>query len=242
MKNLSIVMKHLSIVLLLVGFHVNSASAQMGLPPIKNYRPSDYQGGSGIWDIAQDKRGILYFASDEGLLSFDGHYWKRYPQPNKAAIKSLALDSSGRIYAGGQDQVGYFYPDAHGSLQYHSLSAALPEVARQFADIWDIIITPEGVLFRTVETLFFYSHGNMRTFDAPAGWMMIGSVGSRVFAVDKEQGLLEWKHQVWASPCPGHRRDSISQRYPAGQFLVQWFILIDGLRLETLPFRYGQAQ
>lgn len=218
MKNLSIVMKHLSIallhlslVLLLVSMSDGSAWGQVGLakstipglPPVKNYRPSDYHGGSGIWDIAQDKRGMLYLASDEGLITYDGNYWKRFPLPNKAAIKSLALDSSGRIYAGGQDQVGYFYPDAHGMLTYHTLSASLPEVARQFADIWDIILTPDGVMFRTVESLFLYGHdGTMRTFDAPAGWMMIASVGSRVFAVDKEKGLMEWKKQGWANPCP----------------------------------------
>jgi len=27
------------------------------------------------WDIKQVKNGVIYFANNEGLLTFDGNYW-----------------------------------------------------------------------------------------------------------------------------------------------------------------------
>src|ERR1700687_2397344 len=81
----------------------------IGLPTIKNYKNTDYNAAIEIWDITQDKNEILYFANNNGLLTFDGNYWKIYPLPNKAAIKSVAIDDSGRIYVGGHDEIGYFF-------------------------------------------------------------------------------------------------------------------------------------
>jgi len=44
----------------------------------------------------------MYFANNEGLLSFDGTYWKGYPLPNKTILRSIAIDKNNRIYAGGK--------------------------------------------------------------------------------------------------------------------------------------------
>ena len=54
----------------------SSAQTTIGTPAIKSYTHNEYNAGSEIWNIKQDKNGILYFANDEGLLTFDGSYWK----------------------------------------------------------------------------------------------------------------------------------------------------------------------
>ena len=198
-------------VLLLIVFcsvlsRTTRGQSTIGTPAIRNYNNTDYHSGMGVWDIGQDKNGILYFAGDEGLMTFDGSYWKIYPLPNKAAIKSLALDDSGRIYVGGQDEVGYFVPDAGGILTYHSIKQLLPPVARQFADIWDIVAGKgpagdEQVVFRTVETIFQYADNTLRTFDAPGGWLLLKKAGGTLFADDKTKGLLSFEGNGWRSPC-----------------------------------------
>jgi len=100
-------------------FSISTAIAQttIGLPAIKNYKSSDYNAATQIYDVKQDKEGILYFANDDGLLTFDGSYWKVYPMPNHTSIKSLAIDHTGKIYVGGEDEVGYFYPNKYGVLK-----------------------------------------------------------------------------------------------------------------------------
>lgn len=198
-------MKKLAILILLLPAAARTASCQsaIGLPAIRNYTLSDYHAATEIWDIGQDKRGILYFANNDGLLSFDGIYWKSYPLPNKAAIKSLAIDKEGRIYVGGADEIGYFSPGGRGILDYHSLKDRLPNVARQFADIWDIVIDGEAVFFRTNETIIEWKNNEMRTFDAPRAWQMMVLAGSRLYASDKSSGLFVFQDNRWQPLCGG---------------------------------------
>jgi DNA-binding CsgD family transcriptional regulator len=196
-------MKILIVAIIYCQFLVHFAVGQstIGLPAIKNYKNTDYHASIGIWDIHQDKRGMLYFANDDGLLTFDGQYWKIYTLPNKAAIRSLAIDDYGRIYVGGQDEVGYFFPDSHGILAYHSLKELLPAIARQFADIWNIVIMPDAVYFRTIESIFQLKNNKMQTFDAPGGWRLTAKAGSRLLAEDKTRGLLAFTNGQWEDAC-----------------------------------------
>ncbi|SDT00628.1 Y_Y_Y domain-containing protein [Mucilaginibacter mallensis] len=180
-------------------FSVSPAFAQttIGLPAIRNYKSNDYNAATQIYDAKQDKAGILYFANDDGLLTFDGNYWKVYPMPNHTSIKSIAIDASGKIYAGGQDEVGYFYPNQYGVLKFHSIKKLLPLQAKQFADIWDIIIDGDHVFFRTIEAIFQYKNNHITVFDAPDGWKYLTKVNQSVFAFDKETGLSIFKKNNW---------------------------------------------
>ncbi|MFI5453378.1 two-component regulator propeller domain-containing protein [Pedobacter sp. UC225_61] len=181
------------------------AQPKLGTPAIKNYTTADYNAGSGIWDIKQDRNGILYFANNDGLVTFDGSYWKTYVLPNKSAIKSLAIDPSGKIYVGGQDEIGYFFPNEFGTLKFHSLKHLMPQSARQFADIWDIVFYKNEVFFRTIECIFELKDNKIYTFDAPGGWIDLNAVGSQLFASDKDAGFSIFKDSKWQPYNPGQK-------------------------------------
>ena len=63
----------------------------IGLPDVINYPKQTYGAGLQSWDFKQDKNGIIYIANNEGLLSFDGKYWKLYPLPNKTIVRSVEI-------------------------------------------------------------------------------------------------------------------------------------------------------
>jgi DNA-binding CsgD family transcriptional regulator len=176
-----------------------AANAQSGIstPTIKNYIHSDYNAGAEIFGARQDKNGLLYFANNDGLLTFDGSYWKIYPLPNKAAVKSLAIDPSGRIYVGGQDEIGYFFPDKEGVLKFHSIKQLMPVKARQFADIWDVVLFNNEVFFRTIECIFEYGGNEIRTFDTYGGWRLLTRTSDQLYAEDKDEGLMIFKNGQW---------------------------------------------
>jgi ligand-binding sensor domain-containing protein len=52
------------------------------------------------WDIDQDQNGAMYFANNDGLLQFDGTEWHKYSVPSNSDVKSVEIDSSGKIYIG----------------------------------------------------------------------------------------------------------------------------------------------
>jgi hypothetical protein len=111
----------------------------IGLPDVINYSKQDYAAGLQNWDIKQDKNGIIYIANNEGLLSFDGHYWNLHPLPNKTIVRSVEIGFDNRVYVGGQDELGYFSPGANGRLTYHSLTPLIARKDRSFGDVWDIV-------------------------------------------------------------------------------------------------------
>ncbi|MBK8952260.1 MAG: hypothetical protein IPM85_08235 [Chitinophagaceae bacterium] len=118
---------------------IAEAQNTIGLPDIANYSKQDYKAGLQSWDIKQDNNGIIYLANNEGLLSFDGKYWNLHPLPNKTIVRSIEITPDNRIYAGGQDELGYFSPAANGTLSFTSLINSIPERDRwSFGDVWDI--------------------------------------------------------------------------------------------------------
>src|SRR6201985_242243 len=98
-----------------------SAQNTIGIPDIINYSREIYNAGTQNRGIVQDRNGVMYFANYQGLLSFDGTYWKNYPISNKTVVRSIAIGKDNRIYAGGQGDFGYFSPDSNGRLVYTSL-------------------------------------------------------------------------------------------------------------------------
>ena len=169
----------------------------IGLPQIINYSKQDYHGAVQTWDIKQDSKGVMYFANNDGLISYDGSYWKLYDIPNKTILRSLAIDKNDRIYSGAQNEFGYFDADKTGTLHYTSLINLIPKTQNQFADIWDIEIFGESVFFRASDRIFELKNNSIKVYPATSEWRFMKLVGSRLFAQDKFTGLTEFKDNGW---------------------------------------------
>jgi DNA-binding CsgD family transcriptional regulator len=179
-----------------------SGQNTIGLPDIINFSNLDYHGGTQTWSIKQAKNGVLFFANNDGLLSFDGNYWKQYSLPNKTIIRSLVIDSAtGNIYIGSQAEIGFFAPGPNGDLVYNSLKKLIPEGLRDFADIWHIEVYGNAVFFRANQKIFEYKDNTIRVFKAPAEWRYMRTASSRLFAQDRNMGILEFKNNSWQPVC-----------------------------------------
>lgn len=177
------------------------AQNTIGLPDIVNYTKGIYTAGSQNWDIKQDKNGILYFANNEGVLSFDGTYWKTYPVPNKTVVRSLEIGEDNKLYVGAQDELGYFSPNNNGELAYHSLRELIPEKDRSFADVWDIINYEGDIFFRSVNKLYQLSDSRITAYSTPA-WLFMGVSNGLLVAQDHKSDLMVYNKGVW-SPFEG---------------------------------------
>jgi ligand-binding sensor domain-containing protein/DNA-binding CsgD family transcriptional regulator len=192
------IMKSRLLFFLFILFFAPGAMGQntIGLPEIINYYKQSYKAGSQNWDIRQDKNGIMYFANNEGLLTFDGNHWELFPLPNKTNIRSLEIDKDNRIYVGGQDEFGYFFPDPNGRLVYHSLKSLVPEKERSFADVWDIFIYENDVFFRTSTKIFQFT-GDKVSISSSTDWRFMGISNGRLIVQDHSRGLLQFRNGVW---------------------------------------------
>ena len=174
----------------------------IGIPDVVNYYKGTYSAGLQNWDIKQDKNGIIYVANNEGLLSFDGKYWKLYPLPNKTNVRSVEIGTDNKVYVGGQDELGYFSPAANGKLQYTSITNLLPEKERSFGDAWDIICFGNDIFIRTFNNILKLSNKKVTVYKASSVWSYMAVLNNRLYVQDLEKGLFIFESGVW-NPIQG---------------------------------------
>jgi serine phosphatase RsbU (regulator of sigma subunit)/ligand-binding sensor domain-containing protein len=169
--------------------------AQEVIYPATNYTTKDYgrEFNPANWSVTQDKSGMIYAANGFKLLEFDGNTWKSCPINKEAWILSLASDSSGIIYAGSQNEFGYFAPDRLKGLKYVSLSDSLKENDRDFTNIWKVNITSLGIIFQAEEKLFIYRNGKIKAVNPETSFHITFVVNDILYARQREIGLTEWK-------------------------------------------------
>ena len=168
----------------------------IGMPNIKNYKRTEYKGGTQNWSIDQDKNGNIYFANNSGLIQFDGSTWRKYSLPNNTAIRSLKIDNSGKIFVGGNNEFGYFKANEKGELKYFSLSKLIAKKDSQNINlIWRIHIFKGEVIFQSFTKALFYKNDKLNIVDAPRKFQFSFLVNNRLFFQDKVLGILEYKNQ-----------------------------------------------
>jgi len=188
---------------------VSQAQNTIGIPDIINYPRDVYNAGTQNRGIVQDRTGVMYFANYQGLLTFDGNYWRNYPLPNKTVVRSVALGKDNRIYAGGQDDFGYFSPDKNGKLVFTSLKSLLSEKNNSFSDIWFIAPYGNDVFFMSREMIFQLNNRTITVYPAVSEWRFLGESNNQLVAQDGKNGLLEFRDGLWTpfvreSALPGN--------------------------------------
>ncbi|MDE5416912.1 hypothetical protein L3049_02750 [Labilibaculum sp. DW002] len=187
-------MKRFSIIFLLILFfslHAFSKVKNVGIPFIKNFPRSQYNGGTQNWDIAQAPNGIFYFANNEGVLECDGNDWRLIPMPNNSVVRSLAIDSTGQVFVGASNEFGYLKPDRHGKLNYHSLVDLLPEKDRGFEEVWQIFPYKKGMIFHTFQKILYYRNGAISQIQNENKFHFGFLVGDDFFVREQKKGLCK---------------------------------------------------
>jgi len=183
---------------LFASLHVLSQSSVL-IPEIVNFSKKTYEAGNQSRAIGQDRRGLLYFANDDGLLVFDGTYWKTYSLPNGSIVRSLAVLDD-RIYVGGQQEFGYFFFDSLGVLTYQSLKHLIPPGETEFADVWNVVGYKEDVFFRSNKRVFRYHQGKVTAFKS-INWGFLGASDGLLLAQEYDKGLMVFRNDGW-QPFP----------------------------------------
>ena len=131
-------------------------------PLVKNFSKQMHQGGTQTWDICEDNKGLIFFANNNGLLVYDGRTFSNFPLPGKTILRSVLYDSSSRrIYAGGQNEIGYFGYTESGNLKFYSLANLLPQEYKGFEDVWTILQKNGIIYFQTSKTIIAFQNNKM---------------------------------------------------------------------------------
>lgn len=209
----------------------------IGLPDVINYSKLTYGAGLQNWDIKQDKNGIIYLANNEGLLTFDGRNWNLYPLPNKTIVRSVEIGPDGKIYVGGQDEMGYFIPEKNGTLKYHSLTQLVPVGDKSFGDVWDIVFFEGSIYFRTFYKIYRVTNKSIIGFPAAGEWAFLEKCNGRLYAHDFKTGIMVYANGRWEQLYPQNPlplQDPVTGILPVSDNEIVITTLKNGLFLMTV--------
>ncbi|HUM88005.1 MAG TPA: hypothetical protein PKV50_00635, partial [Prolixibacteraceae bacterium] len=160
-----------------------------GSPFIKHYSYKDYGGTHQVWCTLQDKRGVMYFGDNGGILEFDGSTWRQIQTPKRTCVRSMCSDSIGTIYIGSINEFGFLTPNNVGEMQYISLSDSLPESERNFQNVWKTHCTSEGVYFVSPKFVFRYSNKKLTTIDVNLTTWFAENINDGLYLIDAQRGM-----------------------------------------------------
>ena len=207
--------------LLFINSFSTAQLSNLGTPEIQSYDRSEYNAGIHNWDIAMlDDR--MYFANDNGLLEFDSRKWRLYPLPNQTILWSIDTDGMGRIYAGGQDELGYFEADASGALVFTSIKESIPEAYRKMEDIYDLFCKDGSLFVRTLDRVYIISEDSTTVIDDGITITTLAEVDGEMFLYQEGEGIFKIEQNVKKFYCGGEvtRSENVVEILPYNDQLL----------------------
>lgn len=156
--------------------------------------------------VAQSPDGTLFVGGRDGVYSYDGRRWQTTLTPNGHIVRSLMHDGAERLYVGGYGMFGYLVFDATGLPMMVDLTPNLATLvdAANFADVWDILLTPDAVYFRALFHLFRYdlAGGEVATWHHDGRFGALAWHDDQVLVQFRGVGIKQWEDGDWIA-VPG---------------------------------------
>ncbi|NBD37551.1 MAG: response regulator [Verrucomicrobia bacterium] len=164
---------------------------EAGRPVMDHFRPIDYRGHPQVHAVQVGNNGFLYLGNAEGILEFDGTRWRHVPAPTPMVFH-LVRGGDGRLYAGGENELGYFEEDERGRMRYHSLMDRLPAEALPFGRVGNLAVAGNHTFFQGEKGIFRWDGKEFRALANPGeGRTAFHSLGDRLILRVEGKGLYQ---------------------------------------------------
>jgi signal transduction histidine kinase/CheY-like chemotaxis protein len=163
------------------------------MPILESHSYKEFSAAPQVWTIMQDRRGLMYMGlSSSDMVEYDGVSWRKI-DVGMSNVRSLTMDGAGGVWVGGNGGFGYLAPDAKGTDSYVSLLDKVSEKDRDFTDVWQTLVTPQGMFFRSYEELFRWDGKTMHVWHSPAGsrFQALSMVRGHIYTDENGVGLEE---------------------------------------------------
>jgi AraC family transcriptional regulator, chitin signaling transcriptional activator len=159
-----------------------------GVPSLENYLPEQYGQQGKIWDIHSAKNGIVYMASDNGLLEFDGKTWNSY-RDYKGFTRSLLIANDSVIYTSSDLDFGVWKKNKFQELEYTSLYPFKNDSNHVSEEFWHIFELNDKIVFTSFSNIYVYKNRQITKISAPTRFSRSFSVNNKIYLADEKLGL-----------------------------------------------------
>lgn len=135
-----------------------------------HYTPNDGLPGSDIYDMAQDSLGRIWFATDNGISSFDGYSFQTL-----SSLADITYNSFVRLFSGGNGKLWFL--SYQGKLAYFENNSLVPYK-------WNSAISDLGAL-QVMSTIWVDSSDNV---------YFKGKEPGLVYKIDSKGNIINYNH------------------------------------------------
>lgn len=202
--------------------------------PLKNVENQNYA-------VTQGNRGVMYFANQKGILSYDGVNWELIATANTPYTLATDKARQNTVFVGCRESFGYLKTDNRGVDIFVSISKEYSD----FGEIRQSFLTPDYGYFYSSKALFKVSLADKKVLKVwkptqEGDWQGIVQLNQHIYIQIKNKGL----HQVQDNQlvaCPETQPYSglsvqTAFAFSANQCLVgmsnNWAYLFDGKKLQ----------
>lgn len=161
---------------------------EKGVPLINNFSPSQYLNSGKVWSISNSPNGLVYMASDNGLLECDGASWNVF-KGSKGITRSVLVVSDSIIYTGSDLDFGVWTKSRYDNIKYKSLYPFKDVVQDVFEEFWHIFQLNEMVIFVSSQNIYLYKNEQVTKIKAQINISESFIFNDTIYFVDKQSGL-----------------------------------------------------
>lgn len=164
---------------------------QVGTQGVKNHPDSYIHTKTQNWGITQDTNGFIYFANNNGLLSYDGVQWDLLPISSDAPLRSVFTDSNNNLYVGLINDFGIIQRETPAPTHYKSLKSLIPKGLGEFDDVWRIHEIDGTIVFQCFKYLFLLKDNEVKVLKPQKLFRFSFKIENRLFIQEPGLGLFE---------------------------------------------------
>ncbi|WP_185146895.1 triple tyrosine motif-containing protein [Chryseobacterium echinoideorum] len=159
------------------------------MPFIQNYLPKDYGNHGKIWEINAADNGLVYMASENGVLEFDGQNWKRF-RNYKGYTRSLHIANDSIIYVGADMDFGVYKKDKFQKFSYTSLYPYRKNTNGITEEFWGTYQIKNEIVFISHQNLYILYQDKISKIPAPVRFTDSFFVNGLLYLADDRKGLF----------------------------------------------------
>ncbi|MGI9552699.1 MAG: ATP-binding protein, partial [Aurantibacter sp.] len=175
---------------------------ELGIPYMQHYEAKDYDARPDNHAVVQGDNGMIYFGNGKGILEFDGIDWRLIQLPNQGLVMSLTKNKSGKIFAGGFNELGYLKPDSLGFTTFHSLKTNLDSTYNDFGYLGLSFSVNNDIYFQGRNHMFRWANDVFKAWPSESNYLYGTSINETVYVQEHKRGLLKLENDEFQLIAP----------------------------------------
>lgn len=171
--------------------HAEQSLPEKGVPLMQSFTPMDYGHKGKIWDIDSAPNGIVYLASDKGLLEYDGLSWNHYIGSD-GITRSVEVVSDSVIFTGSDRDFGVWHKNNYQDFEYTSLYPFKEDLNTINEEFWGTHNLNSSVFFVSSKNVYVYKDENLTKVPAPGRISKSFVVDGSLYFADETGGIFQF--------------------------------------------------